>query len=168
MDTPVSLLERLQQPAEQEAWTRFVELCTPLLYDWARQAGAQPADAADLVQEVFTLLVRKLPEFTYDPEKKFRNWLRTVTLNKWREIRRRQATVARQTYGTELENVAEPDSVEAFWDAEYRHRLVGRALELMQTDFEPATWKAFWKHRVLGEPAAEVADELDLSLNAVY
>src|SRR5205823_311399 len=133
MDTPVSLLERLQRPAEQEAWPRFVELYTPLLYDWARQAGAQPADAADLVQEVFTLLVRKLPEFTYDRRKSFRSWLRAVALNKWRELRRRQNGSARQPRDAELANLAVPDSLESFWDAEYRDRLVGRALELMRT-----------------------------------
>ena len=33
--TSVSLLERLRQPAQPEAWGRFVELYTPLLYYWA-------------------------------------------------------------------------------------------------------------------------------------
>jgi hypothetical protein len=39
---------------------------TPLLFRWARRAGAQDADAADLVQEVLALLVHKLPTFEYD------------------------------------------------------------------------------------------------------
>src|SRR5665811_132490 len=40
------------------------------------------------VQDVFTVLVRKLPAFRYDPHKTFRGWLRTVALNKWRDNRR--------------------------------------------------------------------------------
>src|SRR5438876_4447688 len=89
--TPVSLLERLRRPAEPEAWGRFVHLYTPLLYYWSRRAGLQPSDAADLVQDVLTTLVQKLPEFRYDEHKSFRAWLRTVTLNKWRDRRKRHA-----------------------------------------------------------------------------
>ena len=35
---------------DQEGWTRFVQLYTPLLYFWARRLGLQEQDAADLVQ----------------------------------------------------------------------------------------------------------------------
>lgn len=89
MDTPASLLERLRQPAPESAWTRFVQLYTPLLFFWARRLGLRDADAADLVQDVLVLLVRKLPEFSYDRNKSFRAWLRTVTLNCWRNGARR-------------------------------------------------------------------------------
>src|SRR5438105_1833156 len=89
--TPVSLLERLKQPVDQEAWTRFVDLYSPLIYSWARQVGLRESDAADLVQDVFTLLVQRMPEFAYDPKGSFRAWLKTVTLNKWRENQRRKA-----------------------------------------------------------------------------
>src|SRR4051794_22774844 len=89
--TPVSLLERLRQPADQTAWGRFVDLYTPLLYYWARRRGLPSAEAADLVQDVFLVLVQKLPEFRYDRDKSFRNWLRTVMLNKWREGLRQRA-----------------------------------------------------------------------------
>jgi RNA polymerase sigma-70 factor (ECF subfamily) len=51
VDTPVSLLGRLRRPDDLEAWGRFVELYTPLLYYWARRQGLQQADAKDLVQE---------------------------------------------------------------------------------------------------------------------
>jgi RNA polymerase sigma-70 factor (ECF subfamily) len=76
--TPVSPLDRLRQPGEADAWTRFVHLYTPLLFQWASRAGLREHDAADLVQDVLTLLVQKLPEFTYDPAKSFRGWLRTT------------------------------------------------------------------------------------------
>jgi RNA polymerase sigma-70 factor (ECF subfamily) len=89
--TPASLLERLRQPNQANAWERFVELYTPLLMYWARRRGLHPQDAADLVQDVFTVLVEKLPEFTYDHRRSFRNWLRTVLVNKWRDHRRRRA-----------------------------------------------------------------------------
>jgi RNA polymerase sigma-70 factor (ECF subfamily) len=163
--TPVSLLQRLRQPDEKQAWDRFVELYTPLLLYWARRLGLQEPDAADLVQEVLTLLVRKLPEFSYDPQRSFRGWLRQVTLNKWREKQRRAAAVREQ--GTPPDDLAGPDSVEAGWEDEYRQYLVRRALELMQREFQPTTWKACWEMVVSGRPAAEVAAELNLSAGAV-
>src|SRR5262245_52503939 len=88
--TSASLLERLRQPAEQGGWDRFIELYTPLLFYWARRLGLQDQDAADLVQDVFTTLVKKLPEFQYDACKGFRNWLRTLLVNRWRDHCRRR------------------------------------------------------------------------------
>lgn len=89
--TPVSLLDRVRQPGADEAWSQFVELYTPVFYAWTRRLGLSAADAADLVQDVFTLLVEKLPEFVYDRHKSFRGWLKTLLLNKWRDHRRRLA-----------------------------------------------------------------------------
>jgi RNA polymerase sigma-70 factor, ECF subfamily len=78
--TPISLLERMRQPDQPAAWSRFVELYTPVLLTWAQRLGVKPRDAADLVQEVFTVLVCKLPEFHYNHQQSFRRWLHTVTL----------------------------------------------------------------------------------------
>ena len=92
--TSISLLERLRRPGEEEAWARLVELYTPLLYYWANRTGLSETDAADLVQDVFVVLVAKLPEFLYDRGKGFRAWLRTILFNKWRDRLRRAAEAA--------------------------------------------------------------------------
>ncbi|HBI41593.1 MAG TPA: sigma-70 family RNA polymerase sigma factor [Planctomycetales bacterium] len=165
-DTPASLLERLRDPDAEEAWVRFVELYSPLLLYWARRVGLREPDASDLVQDVFVVLLRKLPEFRYDAQKGFRNWLRTVTLNRWREIRRRQQHPA--TVGADTLNEV-PDSAveEPFWEVEYRQQLARRLLEVMRQEFEPATWQACWECVVNGRPAADVGKELGISPGAV-
>jgi RNA polymerase sigma-70 factor (ECF subfamily) len=61
-----------------------------------------------------------------------------------------------------------PDDAEAFGEAEYRQHLARRALELMQAEFQHTTWKACWEHVVNDRPAAEVAAELGITVNAVY
>src|ERR1700722_16676453 len=81
--TSATLLEHLKRTDDPRAWERFVRLYSPLLYAWAARMGLQHADALDLVQEVFTTLVQKLPEFTYDSDRGFRNWLFIVTRNKY-------------------------------------------------------------------------------------
>src|SRR5436190_1808729 len=88
--TSPTLLDKLRLPEQQEAWNRFTELYTPLIYYWARSQSLAEADAADLVQEVFLVLVTKLPHFRYDQDGSFRGWLRTLTLNKHREMQRRK------------------------------------------------------------------------------
>ena len=165
--TPVTLLERLRRAPDERAWERLLQLYVPLLFAWARRAGESEHDAADLVQDVLTILVQTLPSFQYDTKGSFRNWLRTVTLNKLRERRRKLAGAGR----VGLDGVAEPeipDDAERFWDEEYRRELLGRALRLMQTDFEPATWQACWQSVAEGRTAAEVARSLGISENAVY
>jgi RNA polymerase sigma-70 factor (ECF subfamily) len=165
--TPVSLLERLRLPDGQVAWERFVQLYTPLLCQWARRLGLHGADADDLVQDVFAVLVRKLPEFRYDPRKRFRGWLWTVTINKVRE-KKRQPAAAVQAGDGALNEVPAPDDAEAAAEAEYRECLVRRALELLRPEIEPATWKAFWECAMADRPAADVAAELGLSVDSVY
>lgn len=165
--TPTSLLEQLRRPDHAGAWERFVLLYTPLLSHWARRLGVTGPDAADLIQDVFTLLVQKLPAFTYDPNKRFSGWLWTVTLNRWREKYRRECRTGR-TGEPGLAEVSVPDTADVVVEDEYRRHLTRRALELMKAEFQPATWKAFWECVVNERPAVEVGSELGLTENAVY
>jgi RNA polymerase sigma-70 factor (ECF subfamily) len=163
--TPVSLLERLRQPDPRDAWDRLIQLYTPLLWQWTRRMGLQEADAADLLQEFFALLLRKLPQFSYDEHKSFRNWLRTVLRNCYRSLRRRRQVPV--TGGETLAEWPDVDPAEVFAEEEYRSFVTQRALELMQADFEPATWQAFWQCTVLGRAQADVAAELGKTVGAV-
>jgi RNA polymerase sigma-70 factor (ECF subfamily) len=165
--TSVSLLGRLRQPEDQEAWRRFVHLYSPLLYYWARGVKLPQADAADLVQEVLLVVVEKMPEFAYDSSRSFRGWLRTVTLNKWRERCRRFAT-APPAEDAELDSLADGSGTNVFAEQEYRQWLVRQALQIMQSEFEPATWKACWETVVSARSPAEVASELGVSVEVVY
>ena len=166
--TSVSLLRRLHTDEKEIAWERFVELYAPLIYHWTLRAGLSGDDAADCVQDVLTLLVDKLPTFTYDSKKSFRAWLRTVTVNKCRDAFRHKATAANATVPLQPQDALSVDDVELFTDQEYVSSLVHRSLELMQTEFETNTWKACWAQVVSGESPAAVAERLGMTENAVY
>ena len=166
--TSASLLERLRRPGDQEAWKRFTALYTPLLYYWTRHLGLQPPDAADLVQDVFALLIRKLPEFSYDRHKSFRAWLRTLLLNKWRDSCRKRHELPLDAGDPAFAGLAVPDGAAELEEVEYRQGLLRRALEVMLAEFQPTTWKACWEYVVAGRPAAEVAAELGISEGTVY
>jgi RNA polymerase sigma-70 factor, ECF subfamily len=166
--TPISLLDRLRQPAAGPDWDRFVLLYTPLLYLWVNRLGVAGPDADDVVQDVFVALVQALPAFQYDAAGRFRGWLWTVTRNKVRE-RTRRALVP--TAACDLNALAGPqgDDPEGEIDErEYREYVTRRALELMRSDFEPASWRAFWATVVDGRTADDAAAELGITPNAVY
>lgn len=164
--TPPSLLEQIRNPSADRAWERFVSLYTPYLFSLVRRAGVGREEASDVVQDVFLLLTRKMPDFEYNAQLSFRAWLRTMVRNRLHEIgRRRSVSMPFSANEIDLEDSAEADSVE---EREYRSHLIARALEVMQRDFAPTTWKACWEHVVSSRTALEVAAELGISEGAVY
>ena len=145
--TSESLLFRLQQHAnsdeiDQSAWENFVGLYTPLLLHWARKVGLKQPDAADLIQEVLAIVFRRLPDLKYDRQGSFRGWLRTVTLNKYRERRRIKTLPLVDESASFVEGLASVPQAESTWDLDYGRLLLIQAMDKMQCDFEPATWQA--------------------------
>ena len=114
-----------------------------------------------------TVMLTKLPDFEYDRSKSFRGWLRTITTNRCRDFFRRRGKMPHTTRDGAVE-VDMPDDAELFAEQEYRQRLVSRALDLMQTEFGDSTWRACWETVVNDRPAADVAAELRITVNAVY
>ncbi len=165
--TSASLLEQLRHTSAQEAWFRFVQLYTPLLYSWVNRTGLPRQEADDLVQEVFAALVPLLPKFEYDGGKSFRGWLRTVAINKLREKKRVRVLPLDHLGEQALAEVEAPDPVEQFWENEFRHQLVQQALQLMREHFQEQTWLACWDMVVEGQSAIEVAAKHGMTVAAV-
>lgn len=166
--TSASLLLRLKSKNNNVAWARFVQLYTPMIYFWARKCGVQSEDAADLVQDVLTLLLKKLPEFQYDSSKSFRSWLRTVTMNKLRDRFRLKQLPVENASLSMLGRIVDPAEAEKVWDSLYQKELVARAIELMKSEFTESTWQACRQYVIEGKPAAEVAENLGVSVWTIY
>ena len=166
--TSVSLLRRLRQPNQEAAWQRFVDLYAPLIFFWGRGQGLNATDASDLVQEVLTTLVTKLPEFEYDPTQRFRGWLRTITVNKARDFHRRNSIRPNSGHEETIQEITAVNDVDLFDEAEYRSFLVNRVLAIMKTEFPENSWRACWDLVVEGRSGAEIASELGISESAVY
>lgn len=168
--TPASLLDQVRSPADTAARVRFVRLYAPLLARWARQQRLQPADADDLVQDVFAAVFAALPRFEYDPARSFRAWLKTLALNTLRDRRRKRAPVLVPDHSPALADHADSDDgpAAAFEEGEYRQAVLGRAMGLIEPEFAPMTWAAFRRTAVDGLSPAAAAAELGLSTNSVY
>jgi RNA polymerase sigma-70 factor, ECF subfamily len=170
-DTSLSLITRVQVN-DQAAWVRLVDLYGPMVHRWCLQAGLQPADAADVGQEVFRTVSRSIGTFSRDrPGDSFRGWLFTITRNKIRDHSRKTIEVGVGGSDPEinLDLIAAHDpNTEPPDDSEDQRTLYLRAVEIVRGEFEPKTWEAFWRVVVDDRAAADVAEELGISRNAVY
>jgi RNA polymerase sigma-70 factor (ECF subfamily) len=164
---PDSLLDRLRRDGSRQDWERFVDLYGPLLELWARRL-LPPDEAADLTQDVLLRVIQGLRSFTGEGDRSFLAWLRAVTLNRWRDLRRRAAVRPCTADSAALEAVAGADDLALVITAEDRDLLIRRALQVMRTDFEPTTWRACWERVVAGRPAGEVAAEFGVGVEVVY
>lgn len=171
--TSESLLARVQAD-DAEAWARLVQIYGPVVYRWGRDAGLQPSDAADVVQDVFSSLTTHIARFSYErPADSFRGWLWTITRNRVRDHYRTLRRQARAAGGSDarqqLEALAEapPDS-----HSESGLQELGgtrrRAMELVRQEFDDRTWKAFWRTAVEGDRPSDVAADLGVSVWAIY
>jgi RNA polymerase sigma-70 factor (ECF subfamily) len=172
-DTSLSLLHRLQE-RDTAAWDRFVSSYGPLVYDWIRTQGIPASDAEDIVQEVLTAVSTNLEGFRRDrPGASFRKWLWGICAHKITDFVRAQQARAAAQGGTSaylrLQQV--PDEPPAAESAEGQRELVQlrqRAVLQLRDLFEPQVWTAFWRVVVDGHAAAEVAQDLGVSVWAVY
>jgi RNA polymerase sigma-70 factor (ECF subfamily) len=169
-----SLLERLKVKSP-EAWRRLIYLFGPVVYQRCRQHGLQPADASDVFQDVFRAVATDIGSFRRDqPGDTFRGWLWTITRNKLADFWGRRQEHPQAPGGSDaLENLTNLPAKELAKlgdspEPETPGSLYRRALQLVQAEFEERTWKAFWGVAVDGRAPADMADELGMSLNAVY
>ena len=158
---------------DQLAWQRLCRLFGPSVYRAARKLGLGVEDAADIVQEVFTSVARNLARFDRsEPGSTFRGWLYVITRNKVRDRARMLSRRLETAPATDLRldiNLAVDDvEDDVANDVTETQRIVHRALEVIQIEFERTTWRAFQRVAVDGVTAAEVADELSMTVGAVY
>lgn len=169
--TRATLLGRLRDTDDTEAWGRFVEIYTPLVHRYLRSKGLQEADACDVAQEVMRAVARTMPTYVYDPAKgKFRHWLLTVTRRKQVDFLRGQARRPEPAGETAMARVLEEshDVEEEAWETDYHRRLFEWAVGELRPKVSETTWLAFWQTAVEERDPAEVGRELGLGLGSVY
>jgi RNA polymerase sigma-70 factor (ECF subfamily) len=170
--TRSTLLGRVRDPADAQAWGEFVALYQPLLTAYLRKRGLGTEDARDVAQDVFARLVKSLPDFDLDRYRgRFRTWLSQVcqsALVDWARRRQRQSR-AEDAWLKRLSESASPSASNSDpdWGPMHRRRVLAFAMERVRARTRPATWACFEEHVVQKKPSAQVAHALGLSTNAV-
>jgi RNA polymerase sigma-70 factor (ECF subfamily) len=138
--------------------------------------GLQPADAANVVQEVLQSVAVHIGGFHRDRTgDSFRAWLRRITQNKIHDhFRREKRQLAHAAGGTDAyQRLAnQPDAVQFLLNAtdsrSSQHQQVYSAVcNQVRNEFSERDWRLFWRVVADGQPATEAGAEYGVSANTV-
>ena len=163
-----TLLKRVRDIQDAEAWQEFVTIYTPLLYRYARARGLDHDEAEDIAQQTMVDVARKMPEFEYDPRRgRFKGWLKTIVNNNITSALRKQRPRQADTAEFHREQSREK-SVDDIWEDKWRQEHLAYALTLVEKEVKHETFEAFRLAVIDGRPPSEIAKRLGMSANQVY
>ena len=172
-ETRQSLLLRAWT-GQEEAWKDLTDIYRPLIIGWLNRQGVPAVDLEDLSQDVLLSVVKHLPGFEHSGNRgAFRSWLRTIvcsrTADYWRAVDPGNQADGGSGATVALQQIEDPDSdLNRQWDEEHDRYVLNCLLDLVEEEFEPLTLKAFRRLALDGASGAEAAQELGLSVAAVY
>lgn len=178
LPTRRSLLSKLKNWDQQDAWREFFNTYWRLLYDVARKAGLDDQHAQDAVQETLVSVAAELPGFRYDAKVgSFKSWLRTIA-------RRRIADQLRKRYvrregdhvdgaltqiQEEIEGTCEDTPLlDTVWDEQWRTHVMDAAMARVKRNVRAAHYQLFELTVLRGCPLGEVAKSLGIGLAMAY
>lgn len=175
-ETRISLILRLGEGGDVQAWQEFADIYVPAIHGLALRKGLQPADAEDVTQEVLFGVARAIERFEPDHSRaKFRTWLSRIARNMIADFcanrTKRPTQQALTDSWLQTACSSAPDTYtqhDQEFDTEYRNAIFHVAAKKIQSRVSPATWNAFEQTHVLGKAAEAVAQELGLSIGALY
>ncbi len=172
METSTSLLERLCQCPDEEAWRRLTDLYRPLLLSWLARDPSLGNDAEDLAQEILMVVHRELAGFKRQRTGSFRKWLRAI-MNHQIQWHRRKRQSLPQTVGMGAEGPLaqledDRSDLAQRWDREHDENVVGSLLKLIADEFIDLHVRAFRRNVLDGASTAETAKELGVTVDVVW
>jgi len=172
-ETRDSLLVRVQDPANRDAWELFASIYRPVIVRIAVARGLQHADAQDLSQQVLMAVAGAVSDWEKRNEStRFRHWLSRVTknaiLNALMRRPKDQAVGGSSAENLLLDIVDQDGRTTELIETEYRRELYLRAASAVRVEFRPETWQAFEMSVTGGVPIEDVARKLGKSMGAIY
>ncbi len=166
-----TLLQRAQNPKDEQAWEEFVSYYETFIFILLRQMNIPHQDCDDLTQAVLLKLWKKLA--TFDPARaKFRTWLSTLirntVINHWNSVSRSKNRV--EKYG---ENAVEPPTglpstpeFDVMFQREWEAYITNLALKNIREHCSKNVMDVF--ELVMKEvPSSEIAQRLGLKRSTV-
>ncbi len=166
--TRQTLLHRVRDAGDREAWTEFFELYAPLLEGYARAHGLARDDAEEVRDQCLEVLTRRLPHFEYQRERgSFSAWLYRIAHAKVIDLVRAKKVRAHES--VELSSLAaagaDPD---AHWTRQWRAEHLRYALARVQHDEPDERFRVFEMLLVDELPVNEVCARTGLVATQVY
>jgi RNA polymerase sigma-70 factor (ECF subfamily) len=165
IETSLSLLQRLANNADSQAWGEFCRLYEPLLRVWLDRYGIQACDADDLVQDTLLALVADIQRFQHPGHAgAFRGWIRSILVNRlrtyWRKRRNTPAVPGTSDFWARLDELEDPNSsLSHLWNTEHDRHVLGQLLERVAPQFAESTYGMFRRYVLENVNAPQVAAE---------
>jgi RNA polymerase sigma-70 factor (ECF subfamily) len=177
--TRQSLLIRLKDWDDHEAWKRFHDTYHRLIFSTAIRAGLTESEADDVVQETVVAVAKKMHDFKYDPAtSSFKTWLQTLTrrriADQFRERSRQVPTVDpppdEDTETEPLQCLADPASLvpDARWEEDWKTNLLAAARERLREKVSPEQFQIYDYHAIQRHSVAQTSKALGVTAARVY
>jgi RNA polymerase sigma-70 factor (ECF subfamily) len=169
--TRVSLLARIRNTDDGNAWRAFVDLYAPVVYAYCRRRCLQRADAENIAQEVFTRVSRSIGRFEYDAERgRFRGWLGLITHQQLLRYQERQARSRKKVVDPPPHELHDSfaGEAEATWVDVFNAHVFSCAMRNLRAEFGSDEFCAFervWNDR---EPPGDVARSMQKEPQWIY
>jgi RNA polymerase sigma factor (sigma-70 family) len=174
LKTSQSLLCRLRDWRDHQAWITLVKRYDALIQATCRRSGLEPDAAEEVGQRVLCKLAPRLRDFVYDPARTFRGWLRQLVRRQAIDYQRQNARAVRARGNGDqqwLEQIAAP-SGESESESTSKERLLKEMAAgvegAVRAQISPESWQAFWLIEIAGLSTKEAADRLGKSFAATY
>lgn len=172
-ETRTSLILRLGDPADDQAWIEFLEIYEPMLLRLAMRWGLQDADAREVVQETLLAVAGAISNFSpADHPGAFRSWLASITRHKLADHLARHCKQANGSGDSSvqrwLNEQASPASGDSLWDWNQKQQVFAWAALRVKKQVSEPTWLAFQRTAVDGESVSDVAVDLGMREGMVY
>ncbi len=175
--TSATLLIRLRDPNDDEAWERCFRFYRNLILGYAVNRGCTEAMAWDVLQETLLSLIHTMPTFEYDPAKgRFRSFLLKIVRNRTADAFRRERKyltlsesdrASRSNWILRIPDEHAENPADE-WDRQWEEQLMLTALERVEERLEPLTRKAFLQYVIQNKPAERVCACMEIDRNRLY
>ena len=169
--TSSMLLQGLRNPENALIWSDFDGRYRPVLFAFARKLGLLDEDAREVVQETLAAFVEAFRAGKYDRDRgRLRSWLLSIARTRVAGVKRRAERQGPQRGESALFELPDDERMSAIWEAQWRETLLCEGLRQLRAGsrLNPKTLAAFEQTTLQARAPAEVARELDLSIEAVY
>ena len=167
--TSITLLNRVRDPSDAEAWQDFFQLYFPLIVKYVRWHGLNRHDAEETAQQCMSALARQMRDFHYSPAKgRFRGFLRKMVQQRIVDWKRRKRT--RQARTGELEALAAPEETadDGTWERLWMREHLLYCVRRLESRYSQQTVEAFRLYALQDWPVARVCRVLGMTANQVY
>ncbi len=168
MPTSATLLRRLRDPADRDAWAAFAENYGRRIYAWCRRWNLQEADTEDVTQSLLVSIPTKMRSFRYDPKVgSFRAWLKTVVRHALTDFVRSRQRAGKTSYAP-LESIEAEQDLMKELDDRFERELLEEAMARIELRVGTATWEAFRLSAIEQQSGKDVAARLKIPVANVY